>query len=109
MGRADALTIAAGTPGYDLMLRAGQNVALAAADLLHPGEGRRIAVFCGPGNNGGDGYVAARLLREQGFEVRLGALGDPHALARRRARGLSRSGRARRPAPKRSIRATAIW
>ena len=80
MGRADALTIAAGTPGYDLMLRAGKNVALAAEDLLYSGEGRRIAVFCGPGNNGGDGYVAARLLSAQGFEVRLGALGDPHHL-----------------------------
>ena len=80
MGRADALTIAAGTQGYDLMLRAGKNVALAAEDLLYSGEGRRIAVFCGPGNNGGDGYVAARLLSEQGFEVRLGALGDPNHL-----------------------------
>jgi len=80
MGRADALTIAAGTQGYDLMLRAGKNVALAAEDLLYSGEGRRIAVFCGPGNNGGDGYVAARLLSEQGFEVRLGALGDPNQL-----------------------------
>ncbi len=80
MARADALTIAAGRPGYDLMLRAGENVALAAAELLRPGEARRIAVFCGPGNNGGDGYVAARLLSEQGFDVRLGALGDPHHL-----------------------------
>src|SRR5271157_5856321 len=80
MARADALTIAAGTPGYDLMLCAGKNVALAAADFLRPGEGRRIAVFCGPGNNGGDGYVAARLLSEQGFDLRLGALGDPHLL-----------------------------
>ncbi len=40
MARADALTIAAGTPGYDLMLRAGENVAHAAADMLRPGEGR---------------------------------------------------------------------
>ena len=80
MARADALTIAAGTPGFDLMLRAGKNVALAAEDLLYSGEGRRIAVFCGPGNNGGDGYVAARLLSEQGFEVRLSALGDPNLL-----------------------------
>jgi hydroxyethylthiazole kinase-like uncharacterized protein yjeF len=80
MGRADALTIAAGTQGYDLMLSAGKNVALAAEDLLYSGEGRRVAVFCGPGNNGGDGFVAARLLSEQGFDVRLGALGDPHSL-----------------------------
>ncbi len=80
MGRADALTIAGGTPGYDLMLRAGRNVAIAAADMLRPDEGRRIAVFCGPGNNGGDGWVAARILREQGFAVEIGVLGDPHVL-----------------------------
>jgi hydroxyethylthiazole kinase-like uncharacterized protein yjeF len=80
MARADALTIAAGTPGYELMLRAGRNVASAAVDFLKRREGRRVAVFCGPGNNGGDGYVAARILREQGFDVRIGALGDPRAL-----------------------------
>ncbi|MDI9847699.1 NAD(P)H-hydrate dehydratase [Rhodoblastus sp. 17X3] len=80
MGRADSLTIAGGVPGYALMLRAGKNVAAAAADMLRAGEGRRVAVFCGPGNNGGDGYVAARLLREQGFEVAVGALGDPARL-----------------------------
>jgi hydroxyethylthiazole kinase-like uncharacterized protein yjeF len=80
MGRADALTIAGGVPGYALMLGAGKNVAAAAADMLREGEGRRVAVFCGPGNNGGDGYVAARLLREQGFEVAVGARGDPARL-----------------------------
>ncbi|MGO9429935.1 NAD(P)H-hydrate dehydratase [Rhodoblastus sp.] len=80
MARADALTIAAGTAGYDLMLRAGKNVAVAAADLLRAREGQKVAVFCGPGNNGGDGYVAARLLREQGFQVQVGVLGDPHHL-----------------------------
>jgi hydroxyethylthiazole kinase-like uncharacterized protein yjeF len=81
MGRADALTIASGIPGYALMLKAGKAVAAAAADLL--GErlgGQAIAVFCGPGNNGGDGYVAARLLREMGFSVEVGALGDPRFL-----------------------------
>jgi hydroxyethylthiazole kinase-like uncharacterized protein yjeF len=80
MGRADSLTIAGGVPGYALMLRAGKNVAAAAADMLREGGGRRVAVFCGPGNNGGDGYVAARLLREQGFGVAVGALGDPGRL-----------------------------
>lgn len=81
MARADALTIAAGTPGYALMLKAGRAVAEAAADRLGAGNGgRKIAVFCGPGNNGGDGYVAARFLREMGFAVEVGTLGDPRFL-----------------------------
>ncbi len=80
MARADSLTIAAGAPGYALMLRAGKNVANAAADMLRGKEGGAVAVFCGPGNNGGDGYVAARLLREQGFVVVVASLGDPRFL-----------------------------
>lgn len=80
MARADALTIQGGTPGYSLMLRAGKNVAAAAGDFLRPRDGRKIFVYCGPGNNGGDGYVAARILREQGFTVFVGALGDPQKL-----------------------------
>ncbi len=88
MGRADSLTIQGGVPGSSLMLRAGKNVAAAAADLLRPTEGRKVAVFCGPGNNGGDGYVAGRLLREQGFGVEIGVLGDPSRLTRRCGPGL---------------------
>ena len=80
MARAAALTIAGGIPGYDLMLRAGKAVAAAALERLRREEGRKVAVFCGPGNNGGDGYVAALLLRQQGFEVEVGALGDPRVL-----------------------------
>ncbi|MBB4199433.1 bifunctional ADP-dependent NAD(P)H-hydrate dehydratase/NAD(P)H-hydrate epimerase [Rhodoblastus sphagnicola] len=80
MGRADALTIAGGVPGYALMLKAGQNVADAALDLLRETGGDKIAIFCGPGNNGGDGYVAARFLREAGLQVAVGALGDPRFL-----------------------------
>ncbi|MTV31731.1 NAD(P)H-hydrate dehydratase [Rhodoblastus acidophilus] len=80
MGRADALAIAGGVPGYALMLKAGKNVAEAAAALLRDKGSRRVAVFCGPGNNGGDGYVAARLLRETGFDVEVGALGEPRFL-----------------------------
>ena len=82
MGQADAATIAAGTPGPDLMERAGAAVADEAARLALPLSRAtpRIAVLCGPGNNGGDGYVAARLLGARGFAVRVFALGDPAQL-----------------------------
>jgi hydroxyethylthiazole kinase-like uncharacterized protein yjeF len=66
MERADRLTIAAGTPGFALMLSAGQAVAEAASDLVEEGP---ILVVCGPGNNGGDGFVAAAELAAQGRDV----------------------------------------
>jgi ADP-dependent NAD(P)H-hydrate dehydratase / NAD(P)H-hydrate epimerase len=66
MERADRLTIAAGTPGFALMLSAGQAVAEAATDLVEDGP---VLVVCGPGNNGGDGLVAAVELAAQGREV----------------------------------------
>jgi NAD(P)H-hydrate epimerase len=68
-----------GIPGYTLMQRAGE----AAFDLLlaaWPGA-RRVLVACGAGNNGGDGYVVARLAREAGMEVAVAALSDPARLA----------------------------
>jgi len=58
-----------GVPGFDLMMRAG----LAAFNLLcttWPNE-RKLTVFCGGGNNGGDGHIIAGLAAKQGFEVRL--------------------------------------
>ncbi|MBX3520416.1 MAG: NAD(P)H-hydrate epimerase [Xanthobacteraceae bacterium] len=79
MTEADRRTIAAGTPGIELMERAGAAVARIAADAT--GGGRSIAVLCGPGNNGGDGFVAARILREQGFDVRLMLLGSREKLS----------------------------
>ena len=71
MGRADSLTIAAGTPGIDLMERAGEAVAAAA---LERWRDRPFLVLCGPGNNGGDGFVAARRLRDVGKSVAVAAL-----------------------------------
>ena len=66
MERADRLTIAAGTPGFALMLSAGQAVAEAAMDLMEQGP---ILVVAGRGNNAGDGFVAAAELAARGREV----------------------------------------
>jgi hydroxyethylthiazole kinase-like uncharacterized protein yjeF len=73
MGRCDRLTIEAGTPGIVLMENAGRAVADAVA--RRP-LGVLVAIVAGPGNNGGDGFVAARILRERGYRVRLGLVGD---------------------------------
>jgi hydroxyethylthiazole kinase-like uncharacterized protein yjeF len=85
MGRADAAAIAAGTPGTILMERAGEAVADAICGRfrLQP-----VTVLCGPGNNGGDGYVVARLLKARGWPVEVQALAAPSAADARAARGL---------------------
>lgn len=63
-----------GTALSDLMERAGGAVAEAA---WRYGGGRPVLVLCGPGNNGGDGYVAARVLAARGLDVRVAASGNP--------------------------------
>lgn len=79
MARADAAAIQAGAAGETLMAAAGAAV---ADEVLHRMPAGAVVVLCGPGNNGGDGFVAARLLRERGRTVRVALLG-----ARDRLRG----------------------
>jgi hydroxyethylthiazole kinase-like uncharacterized protein yjeF len=66
-----------GIAGLELMERAGAGLARLAADVAPGGD---IAVVCGGGNNGGDGYVAARLLRQAGRNVRVLTTSDPERL-----------------------------
>ena len=67
-----------GIPAGELMRRAGQ-AAYRLLRVRYP-RARDVTVVCGPGNNGGDGYVVARLAREAGLSVRVLALGERGAL-----------------------------
>src|SRR6185437_11364683 len=74
MARADTLAIAGGVAGATLMENAGRAVADEVTKRFPDQES--VVVLCGPGNNGGDGFVAARHLMERGYRVRLGFDGD---------------------------------
>ncbi|MGA2126380.1 MAG: NAD(P)H-hydrate dehydratase [Xanthobacteraceae bacterium] len=78
MAEADRLTMASGVAGMTLMENAGRAVAdaVAAREQL----GTRVTVVAGPGNNGGDGFVAARCLAERGYRVRMLLAGDAASL-----------------------------
>jgi ADP-dependent NAD(P)H-hydrate dehydratase / NAD(P)H-hydrate epimerase len=69
MAQADGLAIAGGVRGIDLMERAGQ--AVADAVVARHSVREKVVIVAGPGNNGGDGFVAARLLADRGYAVRL--------------------------------------
>jgi ADP-dependent NAD(P)H-hydrate dehydratase / NAD(P)H-hydrate epimerase len=77
MNEADRLTMAAGTPGSLLMQKAGEAV---AREITRRWTPRPATVLCGPGNNGGDGFVVAIALAQSGWPVRVALLGPKQAL-----------------------------
>lgn len=85
MRAAEAACVEAGTSLSELMDRAGAAVADTAWRMAAGGP---VLILCGPGNNGGDGYVAARLLAERGAAVRVAALAEPATDLGRAARAL---------------------
>jgi ADP-dependent NAD(P)H-hydrate dehydratase / NAD(P)H-hydrate epimerase len=77
MDEADRRTIAGGLPGVTLMHNAGMQVVREIQRRFTP---RAVAVLCGPGNNGGDGFVIAAALKAAGWPVRVALLGTLEAL-----------------------------
>ncbi|BAK67122.1 putative sugar kinase [Sphingobium sp. SYK-6] len=83
MRAAEQALFDAGVDPYALMCRAGEG---AAEVIWRAGHLRETLVLCGPGNNGGDGYVVARALRDLGVPVRVAALAAPGTDSARKAR-----------------------
>src|SRR5437762_12426909 len=78
MQRIDRITTERyGVPSLTLMENAGRGVLEFLAQRFAPLREQRIAILCGRGNNGGDGLVVARLLREEGLNPRVILLGGP--------------------------------
>ncbi len=73
MQRADRLAVGRGIPSWTLMQSAGSAVARAARLRW---DRPATLVLCGPGNNGGDGFVAAEALRNAGWPIRVALLGN---------------------------------
>ena len=69
-----------GIPGIVLMENAARSVADEAAQFIHDPTIQSIAIFCGGGNNGGDGYAVARHLHIHGYNVNVFAISDPGKL-----------------------------
>src|SRR5205809_3607942 len=74
----DARAIAElGVPGPRLMENAGAGAARLIARELAPIRGKRVSILCGKGNNGGDGFVVARRLKERGVSPQVILFGEP--------------------------------
>ena len=80
MRKIDGVTIEKFVPGKDLMENAGQGVKDAIAARWEPQKRRSVVIICGKGNNGGDGFVVARLLKRDGYSVKAFLLGKAGAL-----------------------------